>query len=1001
MRTEEQGATPSRLLHRGQAIFFLLFAVSGFSGLIYESIWSHYLKLYLGHAAYAQALVLAIFMGGMSLGAWLCALLIYRLRNPLQAYALVEGTIGFIALAFDGVFRGTTGFVLENVFGHVDSVTLAQTIKWGSAALLILPQSILLGATFPLMSNGLLRRYPGDPGRTLGMLYFTNSIGGAAGVLTSGFVLIALVGLPGTMLTAGIINVLLAIVVYGLSKTRDSAPAAGSRPGGTAAGSRLRSFILLAALITGLSSFVYEIVWIRMLSMVLGASTHAFELMLSAFITGLAIGGYIVRKRMSSGRGALVRAAWIQMLMGIAAFATLLLYDRGFDLMAFFMSALSHNDNGYVLFVLASHGIALVAMLPATIFAGMTLPLFTAILLDRSHGEGSVGEVYAFNTLGAIAGTVLTLFFLLPLLGVEHALLLGAFLDVIIGVGFLVLAMREGRDGLRLNAALASALIVCLVLMSVSSAADPRRMASGVFRTGKAIERQSVQVLEHYDGSTASVTVLKYPGEIVSIFTNGKPDASASLNPGPSRPDEPTMLLTAALPLSIKSDAKRVAVVGFGAGMSTHTLLGSPDIERVDTVEIERAMYEGARSFGIRSERAYTDPRSHVVFEDAKTFFYQRGEKYDMIVSEPSNPWVSGVSSLFTTEFYRMARAFLNEGGVLAQWLHAYETNERIVHSILKALAENFEDFHVYATNHTDLVIVASTQPDTPLPSDAIFRHNALRQELERVDIRSAADLRSRFLADKAMLMPVFQSDPAPVNSDYFPFVDLNAARTLFTSQEMAGLHQMRSIAVPVMLYFRPELVESAEPVTSSEHWLPSLLREDARSMAAGETPGAPDTSRVSPRLPGLDLLAIFARDCEKTAPDVGWEYALLEAMMSTVGYLDAGTLAELQARVRPSCRESLSAEQSRVLDLFEGYAGRDFGLVAESAAALLEVSSRYKTNHREFFLASLLVGLALAERGAEIRPAWGKWRPQIFPNSTQIPYPLILLYASAVPAEP
>jgi len=993
--TGSEGATRFRIPAPGAAVFFLLFAVSGYSGLIYESVWSHYLKLYLGHAAYAQALVLAIFMGGMSLGAWLSAQFIGRIRNPLRAYALVEGTIGLIALVFDGIFKAATAFVLGHVFGHVESVFAAQAIKWASAALLILPQSVLLGATFPLMSNGLLRRFPDAPGNKLGMLYFTNSIGGAAGVLTSGFVLIALVGLPGTMLTAGIINVALAIVVYGLARS-PGAPFAETRTTPAATDRDLPAFILIAALITGLSSFVYEIVWIRMLSMVLGTSTHAFELMLSAFITGLAIGGFIVRKRMASGREALLRAAYIQVLMGVAAFATLPLYDRGFDLMAFFMSALSHNDNGYILFVLASHGIALAAMLPATIFAGMTLPLFTAILLDRGHGERSVGQVYAFNTLGAIAGTVLTLFLLLPLLGIEHALLIGAALDVIVGVAFLFVAARTGGPALRLHSAFAAAAVACLALMSIYSSADPRRMAAGVFRSGKATEHSSVRVLDHFDGSTASVTVLKYEDDTVSIITNGKPDASANLGTaGKVRPDEPTMILTAALPLSVRPDARRVAVVGFGAGMSTHTLLGMPGVERVDTIEIERAMYEGARHFGIRSERAYNDPRSHVVFEDAKTFFHQRGEKYDVIVSEPSNPWVSGVSSLFTTEYYGMVRRFLTDDGVLAQWLHAYETDEFIVNSILKALAANFADFQIYATNATDLVIVASVRPGLPLPSDDLFRHETLRRELERIDIRSPADLHMRFLADKAMLEIPLKRDRVPANSDYFPFVDLNAARTLFTRQMMGGLHHMRAIIVPVLFYFRPELFAPGQNVTASAHWVPSELRADATIIAEGGMATAPDQSRFTGKLRDLQVLSDYTRDCEAGPPGIAWEYAMLEATMVTVGYLDADRLAAFRPRIAPACAGELSADQQHLLGLFDGYARRDFGLVADSAGSLLAVKSRYKDNQREFFFASLLVGLANSGRLAELKPEWERWVPELYPGRSPVPYPLVVLYAN------
>ncbi|MBI2969783.1 MAG: fused MFS/spermidine synthase, partial [Gammaproteobacteria bacterium] len=256
------------------AVFYGIFALSGFTGLIYESIWSHYLKLFLGHAAYAQVLVLAIFMGGMSLGAWLSGRLVGRLANPILAYALVEAAIGFLGIAFDPLFRKVTAVFLEEFLPHLHAVHWVQACKWGTAAALILPQSILLGATFPLMSNGLLRRFPQAPGRTLGVLYFSNSIGAAAGVMMSGFVLISLFGLPGTILTAGLVNVVLALVAYGIAGPRGAAPERPAAPGASA----MPAFLLFAALITGLSSFIYEVIWIRMLSMVLGSSTHAFEM---------------------------------------------------------------------------------------------------------------------------------------------------------------------------------------------------------------------------------------------------------------------------------------------------------------------------------------------------------------------------------------------------------------------------------------------------------------------------------------------------------------------------------------------------------------------------------------------------------------------------------------------------------------------------------------------------------------------------------------------------
>jgi len=209
---------------------FLLavFVVSGFTGLIYESIWSHYLKLFLGHAAYAQTLVLAIFMGGMALGSWTVAHYSSRLRHLLWAYVLVEGVIGIFGIFFHPTFVAASNFSFVSVIPALPAGFLIHAYKWSLAALLIFPQSVLLGMTFPLISGGLIRRWPDRPGETLATLYFTNSLGAAIGVLISGFVLIKAVGLPGTILTAGLVNIALALVIWAIVRGQTEPAAASS-----------------------------------------------------------------------------------------------------------------------------------------------------------------------------------------------------------------------------------------------------------------------------------------------------------------------------------------------------------------------------------------------------------------------------------------------------------------------------------------------------------------------------------------------------------------------------------------------------------------------------------------------------------------------------------------------------------------------------------------------------------------------------------------------------
>src|ERR1700689_4298252 len=330
-------------------LLFAVFVVSGFTGLIYESIWSHYLKLFLGHAAYAQTLVLAIFMGGMALGSWMIACLSRRIRQLLWAYVLVEAMIGILGIVFHQTFVAAVDFSFAAVIPALPAGLLIHAYKWSLAALLILPQSVLLGMTFPLISGGLIRRWPARPGETLATLYFTNSLGAAIGVLVSGFVLIKSVGLPGTILTAGILNLALALVIWATIRGQQepSAPVASGPPPGTA---RLAGWFTAAAFLTGAASFMYELGLIRMLSLVLGSSTHSFELMLSAFIFGLAFGGLYMRRRIEKIGDPLAYIAYVMIAMGTLAALTLPAYNLTFDLMAWFLGTSARTANGYAAF---------------------------------------------------------------------------------------------------------------------------------------------------------------------------------------------------------------------------------------------------------------------------------------------------------------------------------------------------------------------------------------------------------------------------------------------------------------------------------------------------------------------------------------------------------------------------------------------------------------------------------------------------------------------------
>jgi predicted membrane-bound spermidine synthase len=328
-------------------LFTLLFFISGMTGLVYESVWSQYMKILAGHAAFAQSFILVVFLAGLAAGAWYAARLQVKVRNLFLLYAMLELAIGLLALVFHPLFYHGSQWLSGYLYPNVDQ-KVAEVVKWSFATLVTLPQTILLGATFPVLTNALTRSGTAKQERIVPQLYFINSLGASIGVLISGFLLIGKFGLQGSMIISGTVNILVAIVALTASKIPDNNPQPEKpdkrRPDksnktkwtprinvGIPAFSRL---ILIASFLTGTTSFMYEIAWLRMLSMTLGSSVHAFELMLSAFILGLAIGSWWIKFRIGPKRDILLTFASIQSLMGAFAILSMVGYNYTFDIMS-------------------------------------------------------------------------------------------------------------------------------------------------------------------------------------------------------------------------------------------------------------------------------------------------------------------------------------------------------------------------------------------------------------------------------------------------------------------------------------------------------------------------------------------------------------------------------------------------------------------------------------------------------------------------------------------
>jgi predicted membrane-bound spermidine synthase len=913
----------------GRALLFV-FVVSGFAGLIYQSIWSHYLGLVLGHAAYAQSLVLAIFMGGMSLGAWLAARWSTGWRELIRAYAAIELLIGLIGVAFHPIFVGYVDVSQNTILPALGADWVAHAYQWSTAALLIAPQCILLGMTFPLLSAGYLRLAPNDDGRVLGGLYFSNSIGAAAGALACTFVLLPLVGMPGSTLAAGLLNIFVALVAWPLGRMAESVeqrPVATTHervsPGVSSGSPALTArFVFAAAAITGATSFIYEIGWVRLLNQALGTTVHSFELMLAAFIAGLAFGGNWIRRRGAEIADPASYAGVAQILMGLAALLSLPVFAHSFGMVEWLLSALARTGEGYTVFSAGSAVVALLVMFPAAFFAGMTLPLFTMSLLRAGAGESSIGRIYAFNTLGAIAGVFLTVHVLIPSIGVSLSVALSALIDIALGL-FLLSGSTLGWRRLAIIG-------VCGVIAAASLVAgriDPRSQVAGVFRTG-VTRLQSVTGIPYLrDGKTATVSVSTMARGAGMIATNGKPDAALALRlKDPPEQDEATMIMAGILPIYLRPSAKTVGVIGWGSGLTTHTLLGFPQLTAVETVEIERAMIDGSRHFGERVERAFNDPRSRAVIDDARTYFSTKGKKYDVIVSEPSNPWVSGVASLFTKEFYGFLRGHLNQGGLLVQWIQTYELSDALLATMGAAIVEQFPHVQIYITNTADMLFVAS--PDKLGDADwGVMQHEPLLSEIRRIGFRSADEIRLRYVGDERLLKNLARLYGIEAHSDFYPTVSLRAPKSRFIDDRATLLLRSAINGMPLLdfligrtpLRADADVEVSAFSVFSVRHRIASEVVASAR--AGSISPLLVEHSPADAK--SLEaLLELSAQPGDDDAWLRAWSTAASEVASATLGLLPSEDLQELW--IQPRWAGALTGFPAQAMLAYQAAARRD-----------------------------------------------------------------------------
>ncbi|MCB9558190.1 MAG: fused MFS/spermidine synthase [Deltaproteobacteria bacterium] len=710
---------PARSVMRwDRALLLSCFFGSGMTSLIYELIWVRRLQLTFGSTSYSITTVLAAFMAGLGIGGFVFGRMIDRKpERAAQLYAYLEIAIGLYALLSLALLSG-----VEQIYAVVQrSIGLgpksAMLLKFALAFPVLTFPATLMGGTLPALVRAFVDRR-GCLGQRLGQLYGINTIGAAVGTLATGFFLLQYLGYWPSIATAAALNGVIALAV--LRRQRSSSPTAAVPPSAKEAPAkmvRLRDHLrrkdvafAAAALVTsGALSMCYEVVWSRLLALVGGSSSYAFALVLTIFLLGIS-GGSLLFSRWARQKEADVSQLTLLLgLLAVWATISLALIPR---LPAWLLSLTQIPGLSLPRLIAMQGALALALLLVPTLLLGAVFPVAISNI-TRALGEvgRDVGGAYLANTIGAICGSVITGLLLIPALGTRTTLLVALGLNlVIVAAGVLLFSTSALR---RIQGLAALALVVLLAWRMPAwpahfyDAGLGSRLDQVMVRNERQLQkelfRSPSKLLFLREGVNATISVRRFSSG-TSLLINGKADASDS-------GDMSTQVNLGLIPMLAHPKAKHVGVIGWGSGVTTAVTLQFPRVEQVEAIELEQAVIDASPLFAHVNHGAERDRRVRLVVDDARTHFLVSQRRYDVLISEPSNPWMPGIASLFTQEFYAQAKRRLAPGGVFGQWLQIYRLDAPAVASVIQTLLASFADVQLWMTDAGNMIFLASESP--------------------------------------------------------------------------------------------------------------------------------------------------------------------------------------------------------------------------------------------------------------------------------------------------
>jgi spermidine synthase len=771
---------PPQGLFSGLPILLLCFSLSGAAGLIYQVAWSNALGLIFGHTAYAVATVLAVFMGGLTAGsAWL-GKWSEKSRRPVAAYGWLEIGVAATGAASLVGLRAVRAVYLAAYPTFANHSVFLVALRVAGAAVVLFVPTFLMGGTLPVLIQG-LSRTSAELGRKLARLYWVNTAGAVAGAFAAGFLFLPAIGLQLTVAVAVALNLIAGALALKIGSSEAAAvelpstfPSKVQEP---PAGLPSR-FLLICFAAVGATAMAYEIGWTRLLATQLGSSTYAFTLMLVTFLTGIVLGSAIFERWSRRHRAGQMTFAWTQTFIALAALGALIFFAHVPEVLPPILRATHRSFQGLVL---AQFSASALVMLPTALIFGFNFPAVIALVAGRQSSTASVavGRAYAWNTFGAIVGAIASGFWLLPRLGAFHLLAAAAAINIALAVILSLVTVPRRIGALAFNAALmllAGFIAFSNFFYDPAVAAFNPVLYSSLYNPALSLQQDAHMVNVPYfkEGLNSTIAVTQTDG-FLSLRTNGKVDASNH--------DVVTQLLLGHLGGLAHPAPRRVLVIGFGGGMTVSALARYPDLERLDCVEIEPAVLGAAPLLTSLNRNVLQDPRVHIIFDDARNFLFTTHERYDLIVSEPSNPWVAGVATLFTQEFYRAAQDRLAPGGIFVQWVQAYSLYPNDLRMVLGTFLSDFHDATLWHGDAPDLLIIAPTPPAPAILKHAqsVWNNQPLQDDFRRLGMEEPAGLFGFFLLDDASLREF--SSGAQLNTDDRTLLEYRAPRALLVER--------------------------------------------------------------------------------------------------------------------------------------------------------------------------------------------------------------------------